>query len=173
MEGTNAAGIRESEQAPAPRGRKPYALLVLATLLALAGTVALAAVVLGDESSAGTTTTPAAPLPQQTAFALFAEFHATLILSPATTGANTLDVAFATHDGSPTPEFAEVTVTATLPTAGAEPVVATVEPVEGSPGLYRAELALPEPGDWELTVSVVEAGSEPVAETAVVPIGAR
>ena len=71
------------------------------------------------------------------------------------------------------PDFAEVTVTATPPAAGGEPAVAPAEPVDGSPGLFRAELALPEPGDWELTVSVVEAGSEPVAESAVVPIGAR
>ena len=173
MEGTSATGSRESTQAPAASGRKPYALFVLATLLALAGTVALALVVLGDDSSAGTTAAPAAPLPQQTAFALFAEFHATLILSPATTGANTLDLAFATHDGSPVPDFAAVTVTAALPTAGDAPAVSQAEPIAGSPGLYRAELALPEPGDWELTVSVAEAGAEPVAESAVVPIGAR
>jgi hypothetical protein len=173
MEGTSATASRESEQAPAASGRKPYALLVLAILLALAGTVALAVVALGEDSSAGTTTTPAAPLQQQTAFALFDEFHATLILSPGKAGSNTLDLAFATHDGSPTPDFVEVTVTAALPSAGGEPVVAPAEPVSGSPGLYRAELALPEAGDWELTVSVAEAGSQPVAESAVVPIGAR
>ena len=44
--------------------------------------------------------------------------------------------------------------------------------MEGSPGTYRAELALPEPGDWELTVSVTTE-SGPVAETAAVPIGGR
>ena len=170
MEGTSATGNR---QAPAASGRKPYALLVLASLLALAGTAALALVVLGDDSSAGTTAAPAAPLPQQTAFALFDEFHATLILSPATTGANTLDLAFATHDGSPVPDFAEVTVTAALPGGGVGPAVAPAEPVMDSPGLYRAELTLPEAGDWELTVAVAETGAEPVAETAVVPIGAR
>ena len=172
MEGSNTEGIRDSEQARAEGGERRFALLAAIALAAFVGLVALTAILLGRDSSA-TGGTEAAPLEQQTAFALFDEFHATLILSPATTGSNSLDLAFATHDGSPTPEFAEVTVTAGQSGAGGEPVVATAEPVEGSPGLYRAELALPEPGDWELTLSVAEAGAEPVAETAVVPIGAR
>lgn len=174
MEGTKAAGNRESENAPAPSGRKPYALLVLASLLTLAATVALIVVVLDDDSTAATdTTTPAAAPAQQTAFALFDEFHATLIVSPGNAGENTVDIVLATHDGSPLPNLDDVALSASLPTAGGEPVVATVEPVADSPGTYRALLALPEPGDWALTLTIAAAGSEPVAETAVVPIGAR
>jgi YtkA-like len=173
MEGSNTEGIRESEQGRTPGGERRFALLAAAALAAFVGLVALTAVLLGRDSSAAGGTTEAAALEQQTAFALFAEFHATLIVSPATAGQNTLDLAFATHDGSPTPEFAEVTVTAALATAAGEPSSFPAQPVADSPGVYRADLTLPEPGDWELTVSVAEAGSEPVAETAVVPIGAR
>ena len=172
MEGSNTEGIRESEQ-HAPGGERRFALLAVTALAAFVGLVALTAILLGrDSSAAGGTPTEGAALEQQTAFALFDEFHATLIVTPAAAGPNTVDLALATHDGSPVPEFAEVTLTAT-PVTGGEPAVATAEPVADSPGMYRAELALPEPGDWELTLTVAEAGSEPVAESAVVPIGAR
>jgi hypothetical protein len=174
MEGSRAEGIQTAEQASTPGGGgRRFALYWVAAFAALVGTVVLAVIVLGPDSTASVGTTEATGEGQQTAFALFDEFHATLIVTPGATGANTLDLILATHDGSGAPDVSEVTVTAALPSAGVEPRAYPAEPVAGSPGTYRVDLPLSQPGDWELTLSVVPAGSEPVAETAIVPIGAR
>lgn len=153
------------------RRSRRFAAYSIAAIAALLGTAVLAVVVLGPESNASVGTTEAAAPEQQTAFAFFDEFHATLILTPGTTGENTVELNLATHDGSGAPDVSEVSVAAALPSAGIEPTTYPAEPVAGSPGAFRAAVLLPEPGEWELTVSV--AGAEPAAETAVVPIGAR
>ena len=153
-------------------GRR-FAAYSVAAVAALLATAAVAMILLGRDSTAGVGTTAAAAVQQQTAFAFFDEFHATLIVTPGTTGENAVDVILATHDGSGAPDVSAVTVAAALPSAGIEPGSYPAEPVAGSPGTFRLAVPFPEPGDWELTVSVTGAGAEPAAETAVVPIGGR
>jgi len=164
---------RNAEHARTTGRSRWYAAYSIAALVGVLGTAVLAVVVLGPESNASVGTTDAAAPQQQTAFAFFDEFHATLIVTPGTAGENTVDLTLATHDGSGAPDVSDVTVAAALPSAGIEPTTYPAEPVADSPGAFRVLVALPEPGDWELTVSVAGAGTEPAAETAIVPIGAR
>ena len=177
-EWTNANAERERASTEAGSGRR-RALYGIAVAVAVLGAAVLAAVAFGPDSkatsgtNATTDTAEASAETQQTAFALFDEFHATLIVTPAAAGTNTVDLFLATHDGSGAPEVSEVTVAAALPSAGVSPTVYPAEPVADSPGAYRVTLPLTEPGDWELTVSAVSAASGAVAETTVVPIGAR
>lgn len=163
---------RERASTEAGSGRR-YALYGIAVAVVVLGAAVLAVVAFGPDSNATTDTAEASAETQQTAFALFDEFHATLIVTPAAAGTNTIDLFLATHDGSGAPEVSEVTVAAALPSAGVSPTVYPAEPVADSPGAYRVTLPLSEPGDWELTVSAVSAASGAVAETTVVPIGAR
>lgn len=174
MERSRVEGTRRARSEPSPDGeRRRFVAYAIAAVVAALGTVALAVVLLRPDSAATGGTPEAVAKGPQTASLFFQEFHATLTLTPARAGENTVDLILSNHDGSGAPDVSDVTVATSPPAEGIEAGEYSAEPVAGSPGAYRVDVPLPAPGDWEFTITARPAGSEPATETAIVPIGAR
>ncbi|SDD15177.1 copper resistance CopC/CopD family protein [Auraticoccus monumenti] len=96
--------------------------------------------------------------------------RATVLLTPAVTGANQVLVTLQTADGAPLEPEAAPTVRLSLPAQGLGPLEHELVPTD-RPGEFRADVDVPVAGSWDVTLAVrVSPFSEPVG-TVAVPVG--
>lgn len=175
MERINAEQQTQRTIGDAPRDRASGWFLAFTIMAAVAvlATAVFGVMLLVRATDDGPAAVETIATPEgQSAFILFDEFHTTLFVSPGVVGDNALDVVLARHDGAAAEDVTGVTVSVSQDGAGRDERRA--EPVAGSPGTFRVSgLSFPSPGDWTFEVEVTSTSSDPVRDTAVIPIGER
>jgi copper transport protein len=134
-----------------PLARRRFLLAVAGELTLLVAIVGVTAVLV-DERPAKDVVAQAARTAGTTTSTRVGPFDGSVRVTPATVGANTLDLSFTTRDGKPAP-LAEVDVAASLPSRNIGPLRFTARRLAS--GRFQVTNAqLPIPGTWRLRLTV-------------------
>ena len=151
---------------PAEASPLRFILFAAAAVVAVMGTAVLAYVLLAPDGAGSSSTRPGA------GFVLLDQFHATIVVSPAAVGDNSVDITVGSHDGT-TPKDASVVLTPFEPGSDRPVGDFPAEPVPGTPGAFSvAGLSLPTAGEWSFTVVLHSPDAEPETGTTKIAIEA-